>query len=120
MTFAVMFALLLGHATAPPSASAGACPPMPVRRIRPTGYDPEWRGAPDKWCTGIACVNVEVVVTVNPDGTVKSAVERGSWGDETDHAVVKAALNSKYIPATTNCKPVEGIYIFRELLTRID
>jgi hypothetical protein len=68
----------------------------------------------------ISCFVVAVAVTVNPDGTVKSAVERGSWGEGTDYAVVNAARESNYIPATVNCQPVEGTYVFREMFTRID
>jgi hypothetical protein len=57
---------------------------------------------------------------VNPDGTVKSAVERGSWGTGADAAALTAARNSKYVPATVNCQPVMGTYIFRELFVRED
>lgn len=120
MAFAVPLALLVAQATPLPSPSATTCLPTEVKRVRPKNApDPEFRGH-DSWCKGISCFVVDVVVTVNPDGTVKSAVERGSWGVGTDYAVMRDARNSNYIPATVDCKPVEGTYIFREMFTRVD
>ena len=117
---ALVLAIILAQATPLPSPTTSACPPTDVKRIKPTNApDPEWPRQ-DKWCTGIACLVVEVVVTVNPDGTVKSAVERGSWGTGADAAALTAARNSKYVPATVNCQPVMGTYIFRELFVRED
>ena len=118
MTLAVMLSLLLAQAL--PSPTASACPPTEVKRVKPTNApDPEWSGQ-NKWCTGIACKVVEVLVTVNPAGTVKSAVVQRSWGAGADAAALTAARNSKYIPKTVNCQPVTGTYIFRELFVRAD
>lgn len=112
-------AALLAQTTPVPSPTASTCPPTEVKRVRPTNApDPELPySGHDNWCKGVSCFVVDVVVTVNPDGTVKSAVERGSWGAGTDYVATKAARESKYIPATANCRPVEGTYIFREMFT---
>lgn len=118
MTGLLVLTLLLSQAL--PSPVASTCPPTEVKRVKPTkAPDPEWHGQND-WCTGIVCKVVEVVVTVNPDGTVKSAVVQRSWGAGADAAALAAARNSKYIPKTVNCQPVTGTYIFRELFARED
>jgi TonB family protein len=72
----------------------------------------------NKECTGITCLVVEVVVTVNSDGTVKSALMQRSWGAGADAAALAAARKSKYIPKTVNCQPVTGTYIFREMFVK--
>lgn len=119
---AVIPTLLLAQLLSSPLPTDAKCAPTAVKRIRLTKVpDPEWRGPDkwDKWCTGNACFVEEVLVTVNPDGTVKSAVVRGSWGAGPDGAALTAARNSKYIPATINCKSAEGTYVFREMFTQM-
>lgn len=117
MGLTLIAALLMAQTLASPHAIATTCAPTAAKRIKPVGLpDPEWHGT-DKWCTGAACFIEEVLVTVNPDGTVKSAVARKSWGIGPDAAVLAAARSSKYISATLNCEPVGGTYVFREMFT---
>jgi TonB family protein len=121
MTIAVVL-LLVAQSTplASPSPPASTCPPTEVQRVKPTNApDPEWPGH-SKWCTGISCFVEEVLVTVNPDGTVKNAVVKKSWGVGADYAAITAARQSTYRPKTVNCQPVEGTYIFREIFVRSD
>lgn len=133
MVLAAMLTIVLAQATlvaaqtplftdpeaTPRSPPPSMCPPTDVKRIRPTSVpDPEFHGSA-KWCTGNSCYVEEVVVTVNPDGTVKSAAVRHSWGVGPDDAALTAARNSKYIAATVNCKPVQGTYVFREMFTEV-
>lgn len=120
MTLAVMLTLLLAQVTPSPSPSASTCPQTNVKRVKSTNApDSEWPGH-DKWCTGISCYVVEVVVTVNPDGTVKNAVIQKGWGEGANDAALTAARESTYRPKTVNCRPVEGTYLFRELFTQTD
>lgn len=57
---------------------------------------------------------VQIMVTVNPDGSVKRAraFESSDYPDA-DDAAVKAAEASTYKPKTVDCKAVEGRYLFR-------
>lgn len=117
MALVVLVALLVTQASSSPQPTATTCAPTKAKRVKPVGSpDHEWHGA-DKWCTGAACFIEEVLVTVNRDGTVKGAVVRQSWGIGPDAAVLAAARSSQYTPATTNCEPVEGTYLFREMFT---
>jgi hypothetical protein len=68
----------------------------------------------------ISCFVEEVLVTVNPDGTVKSAVLQKSLGFGADERALTDARQSNYQPKTVNCKPVEGTYLFREMFVRSD
>jgi TonB family protein len=97
-----------------PSPMFSTCPPTPVRRIKPeAALDHEYYG--HTRCYGIECIIAEVVVTVNPDGTVKNAVMHHSWNTAVDDAALRAARNSKYVAATVDCRPVESTYIFRQM-----
>jgi TonB family protein len=59
-------------------------------------------------------VTVEAIVYVNADGSVKTAsIARSSGYSEPDAAVLKAAYASTYKPRTVNCKPADGLYLFR-------
>jgi hypothetical protein len=114
-------ALLLAIAlpSASPSPLATTCPTTDVQRIKVPGQpDREWR-APVRYCTGIACKFIAVLVTVNPDGTVKNAVIQNGWEEEENNQVLQDARESTYRPKTVNCQAVEGTYIFRELFVRV-
>ena len=115
MGLAIMGPWLLPQALSSPPPTGNACAPTPVKRLKPpNGLDPQWPGG-SKGCSGITCFVEEMLVTVNPDGTVRSAVVRGSWGAGSDNRALAAARDSTYVPATVNCKPVEGTYIFHEM-----
>jgi hypothetical protein len=117
MGLTLIATLFMAQILTSPHATATTCAPTAAKRIKPVGsQDDEWHGT-DKWCTGTACFIEEVLVTVDPNGTVKSAVVRKSWGTGPDAAVLAAARSSKYISATVNCEPVEGTYVFREMFT---
>lgn len=120
MGLAIIGPWLLAQALSSPSPSDKACAPTPVKRLKPpNGLDPEWHGG-SKGCSGITCFVEEVLVIVNPDGTVKSAVVRGSWGAGYDKQALTAARNGNYIPATADCKPVEGQYVFHEMFVVVE
>ncbi len=92
-----------------PSPTAGACPAAtdvvvtrPEEPIAPPGLS-ELGGS----------ISVTILVTVNPDGSVKSAqVERSSNSLAVDKAALNAARSSTYRPKIVNCHPVEGTYHF--------
>lgn len=115
----VSFALAMLLAQATPSPAHTACPPTSVIRVKPKTYDPEYHdhggGYSARWCKGIICFVVDILVTVNADGTVKDAVVKAPWGYGADEAALYNARRSTYRPATIECKPVEGTYLFREL-----
>jgi hypothetical protein len=53
---------------------------------------------------------------VEPDASVKSIARQDSSGNRAfDDAAMSSALNSTYDPATANCKPVEGTYLYLEM-----
>jgi TonB family protein len=55
-----------------------------------------------------------ILVTINPDGSIKSlAVQKSSGYYYFDVAAKQAARASEYIPRIVGCKPVTGTYIFR-------
>jgi TonB family protein len=94
-----------------------------VQRVKPKWPDQEWTiPGPVKRCTAIECKLVEVLVTVNPDGTVKDAVIKSGtdYGSGANDNALFAARNSTYKPKTVNCLPVEGTYLYRELFQRWD
>ena len=56
---------------------------------------------------------VQVDVSVNPDGTVKSVrVTRSSGQTDADKAALAAARHSRYRAASRNCVAVAGQYTF--------
>lgn len=111
----MLLAALLAQGLASPSATASTCPTTPVtrvKRIRPP--DAEWPSA-DHWCKGISCFVVEILVTVNADGTVRSAAVQKTNDYLSGQTALHEARQSTYIPATLDCEPVSGTYVFREL-----
>ncbi|HTU82575.1 MAG TPA: TonB family protein [Candidatus Acidoferrales bacterium] len=61
-----------------------------------------------------ANVYATILVTVGPNGRVVNAkVARSSGFAAIDHAAIVAAEGSTYAPATSNCKPVTGQYLFQ-------
>lgn len=54
----------------------------------------------------------EVIVTVNPDGSVKNAVVKRSIDAEEDRLTLNEARKSRYRPKTVNCVAVEGTFHF--------
>jgi TonB family protein len=58
---------------------------------------------------------VQIDVTVNADGTVKSVrVTKTSGQTDADKAALSAARASRYRAASTNCTAVPGHYAFTE------
>ena len=114
MLIALIAALIVAQSV--PSPSPSACPPTSVTRVQCTdcGPDPEWHGPITGLGSNTAIAVVEV--TVKPDGTIKSATIWKSTGTpDGDHTALADARNkSAYLPATVDCKPVEGKYVFKE------
>ena len=120
MTLAAVLTMLLTQVLPSPLPSATLCPPTDVKRITKNGIPDNSASLAHaaKWCQGISCEVEEVLVTVNPDGTVKDAVVQRSWGRGFDDYALETARTSKYIPKTIDCKPVLGTYMYRVFITR--
>jgi TonB family protein len=59
-------------------------------------------------------IAVQVIVMVAADGSVKSAaIAQSSGYTQPDANALQAAQASTYKPKTVDCKPVEGLYVFR-------
>lgn len=57
---------------------------------------------------------VLVRVTIDPTGKlVNASISQSSGNIDIDRAALRAAMQSTYTPATANCKPIQGSYIFR-------
>lgn len=113
MPIASIAALTVAQVVLSPSPSP--CPPTAVTRLQcaDCGPDPEWHGPTAGLAPNIVIAVVEV--TVEPDGTIKSAkIWKSSGTPDGDRTALAAARNSTYSPATLNCKPVEGKYLFKE------
>jgi TonB family protein len=107
--FAVLLALLAPppqpHVTPTPTVST--CPETQVSVTRPVVPDVTGLTIPRE-------MSAEVLVTVNPDGSVKdAAVQKSSGLLAADMAVLRAARASSYKPASKSCGPVQGTYLFR-------
>jgi hypothetical protein len=109
----MMLAVLLAQASASPTATA--CPPTQVKRVKRTDRPDAERLQDDHWCTGISCFVVEILVTVNADGTIRSAVVQKANDYGSGQVALREARDSTYIPAMLNCKGIAGTYLFREL-----
>jgi hypothetical protein len=120
MLLHVALSVLLAQASPSPSPTATPCPPALVKRVKLTNHpDPEWHGRTSE-CTGVSCFVVEVLVTVASDGSVTSATLKRSWHAETNDTALRDARSSTYIPATLNCRPVEGTYLFKEMFVTVN
>lgn len=54
-----------------------------------------------------------ILVTVNPDGSVKAAkIIAPSGFSKSDSSALNTARASKYKPKIVNCKPTEGTYLY--------
>lgn len=103
-------------AQASPSPTSSTCPTTEVVRLTPNGPIPS-ATVPSKTQIPEHAVTV-ILVTVNPDGSVKSAVIQKSSGTPSlDAQSLADAKSSTYKPKTINCKPVEGTYLYRNVWT---
>lgn len=102
--------MLLAQATVMPSPTPTIGPCFheanivkPVRPDWPAGLSPS-----------VGRFTVQVVVTVEPDGSVKSTSlwQPGSYRAAVAETV-KAAWLTTYSPKVVDCKPVRGQYLFR-------
>jgi hypothetical protein len=74
---------------------------------------------PDFHTNGVLVVMV--LVTVNADGSVKSAVlEKSSHNATADAFTLGQAEGGIYEPKMVSCKPVEGTYLFKIIWAPID
>jgi TonB family protein len=86
---------------------AGACPVSMVQMVKaaPVAYPNSANLSDD--------LVVQIDVTVNADGSVKSVrVTHTSGQTDADKAALAAARGSRYRPASRDCTPVEGHYAF--------
>jgi len=89
-------------------ADASSCPATEVVVTRPQAPI-----APAGLSGLRSSISATILVTVNPDGTVKAvSVERSSGYLPVDNAALKAARLSTYSPKRVNCQAVEGTYHF--------
>lgn len=96
-----------------PSATPSTCPTREAMLITPTGPIPSSTSFPH----GLPTIFATVLVTVNPDGSVKSAkILRSSGFSNTDDFVLNRARTSRYQPKMVGCSPVEGTYIFLDVV----
>jgi hypothetical protein len=109
----VLIAMLLAQVLSSPLPSATACPPTSVVRIPTTKGDTEWSGHLRE--NGVSLVLVEVLLTITPNGTIKSAVVTKPGNSEVDSMALVDSKVGTYKPATVNCQPVEGTYLFKEM-----
>ncbi len=117
MLTAILFASLVGASTPTPVSSATSCPTSEVEWTH--SFRPGTEAG--KSFDTVGTVSSAALVTVNPDGSVKSVVlkESSHYGD-VDAYTISEATNGIYKPKTINCQPVEGTYLFRITFARVD
>lgn len=104
---ALLLPIILAQATLPTPTT---CPDTPVRDIKSARFDIPADNRREQ-------LEIHILVTVEPDASVKSVVRQDSSGNRAfDDAAMNSALNSTYAPATANCKPVEGTYLYLEMV----
>lgn len=110
-TFAAQTPLFTDPEATPPSPPPSICPSTEVAQVTPHGPIPS--ATPLKQTGPPYLVYATVLVTVNPDGSVKDAVlEKHSGFSGTDSLAVQRARRAVYRPKTVNCAAVEGTYLF--------
>jgi Gram-negative bacterial TonB protein C-terminal len=122
---AVILALIATQAANGPMPPT-ACPETPVQLVQrfpkapvacalcKPGYANGVRtGADVPSVGGVTGTPVFVMVTVNRDGSIASTAIVKSAGRDLDDRTIKFARLSTYKPATVNCKPVLGTYLFK-------
>lgn len=59
-------------------------------------------------------ISVQVIVYLDAGGSIKTAsVAQSSGYADADASALKAATASTYKPRTVDCKPVDGLYLFK-------
>ena len=110
-----------GQGTAPPAPPAPSAPagtPKPACKTPyqdATAVNPVTPEYPDSAREqGLGEVQVTVVVTIAPSGSLENATIGQSGGNMAiDQAALSAARQSTYAPKIVNCQPVEGTYNFK-------
>jgi TonB family protein len=108
----LLLAVLLAAQTTPTGPSRSVSPTAgcnsEVMRLTSNGLVPS-----DPVPNGPQLVYTSVLVTVNPNGTVKSAaLFQPSGRADSDENALQAAQAAKYHPKMVNCKPVIGNYLW--------
>lgn len=105
-------ALLAATATLPARGDAPACtaPNTPVTITK--AVVPNYPDAARR--LNLGPVEVLVHVTVRADGkVVEEHIQKSSNNINLDESALLAGRQSTYAPATVNCRPVDGSYVFR-------
>lgn len=106
-TFSMFLAVVAQGVIPSPSATVSPCANREVMRLTSEG------AAPSETPPAIArLIYASILVTVNPNGSVKGAVFAHRTGfANSDGAVMNLAQSSQYLPKILDCKAVEGTYL---------
>jgi len=114
---AISFVIIAQIATPAPSPSARTCPTTEVEWTH--SFRPGTQKSQSFHTVGT--VSAAALVTVNPDGSVKSVtLKKSSHYSDVDAFTISQARNAIYKPKTVNCEPVQGTYLFKITLAVID